>query len=91
MSVPPCERGAAVHVASSGERAVMSEEESGQLSVYQDGNCGNLVDAAFLYVTECRYPEGSNNSEKRAIRKKAAMFVVRHGVMFFKKKKKGKV
>ena len=71
------------YVASSSEHAAMSDEESGQLSVDQDGNCGYLVDAAFLYLTECRYPEGSNNSDKTAIRKKAAMFVVRHGVMFF--------
>ena len=52
----------------------------------------DLVDAAFQYITESRYPRECTEARKRAIRKKASMFVVRDGVMFFKKKKKkGKV
>ena len=49
----------------------------------------DLVDAAFVYKTELRYPRGCREARKRAIRKKASMFVVRDGVLFFKKKKKG--
>ena len=51
----------------------------------------NLVDAAYLYITESKYPRECKESRKRAIRKKAHMFVVRDGVMYFKKKKKDKV
>ena len=63
-------------------------DESGQLSVDQDGNCGYLVDAAFLYLTECRYPERSSDSDKR---KKVPIFVLRHGEIIFKNQKNGKV
>ena len=35
----------------------------------------NLVDAAYLYITESKYPRGCKESRKRAIRKKAHMFV----------------
>ena len=51
----------------------------------------DLVDSAFLYLTQFQYPNGCSDARKRAIRKKAGMFVIRDGVMFFKKKKKGKV
>ena len=47
----------------------------------------DLVDDAFLYLTESRYTEECSDLRKRAIRKKAGMFVIRNGVMFFKKKK----
>jgi hypothetical protein len=52
----------------------------------------DLVDAAFLYLTESKYPPNCSESRKRGIRKKAKMFVVyAEGVLYFKKKKKGKV
>ena len=51
----------------------------------------DLVDSAFLYLTQFQYPNGCSDARKRAIRKKAWMFIIRDGVMFFKKKKKGKV
>ena len=57
------------------------------------GNTG-LVDAAYEYLVSsdvCRYPKGCSEIRKRAIRKKAKMFIVRDGVMLFKKKKRGKV
>ena len=50
----------------------------------------DLVNAAFMYITESHYPNGCSDVRKRTIRKKAKMFVVRDGVMYFKKKKKGK-
>ena len=37
------------------------------------------------------YPEECASNRKRIIRKKSAMFTLRDGVMFFKKKKKGEV
>ena len=52
---------------------------------------GNLVQEAYVYLTERRYPIGCVDSRKRSIRKKAGKFVVRDGVLFFKKKRKGKV
>ena len=51
----------------------------------------DLADATFHYITESKYPGKCTKTKKRAIRKKAAMLVVRDGVMFFKKKKKGRV
>ena len=46
----------------------------------------SLPDAAYLYLTEQRYPEGCSDDRKRAIRKKAGMFTIKEGVMFLKKK-----
>ena len=51
----------------------------------------DLVQEAYVYLTEHRYPPGCISSRKRSIRKKAGKFVVREGEMFFKKKRKGKV
>ena len=51
----------------------------------------DLVQEAYVYLTEHRYPPGCISSWKRSIRKKAGKFVVREGEMFFKKKRKGKV
>ena len=51
----------------------------------------DLVDSAFLYLTQFQYPNGCSDARKRAIRKKAGMFIIWDGEMFFKKKKKGKV
>ena len=44
---------------------------------------GGTIDAVFLYLTESRYPSGSSDIFKRAIRRKAAM-----GVLYVQKKKK---
>ena len=47
-----------------------------------------LIDAIFLYLTEARYPSGSSDILKRAIRRKAAVCVARDGVLYVQKKKK---
>ena len=44
-----------------------------------------------LYITEQRYPSDCGQDKKRAIGEKAAMFNVRKGVLFIKKKKKSVV
>ena len=36
----------------------------------------DLVDAAFLYLSESRYPNGCSDTCKRVIKKKAGMFVI---------------
>ncbi|KAL5506423.1 hypothetical protein EMCRGX_G008055 [Ephydatia muelleri] len=46
------------------------------------------ADAVFLYLTEARYPSESSDILKRAIRRKAAVCVVRDGVLYVQKKKK---
>ena len=51
----------------------------------------DLVDEVFVYLTESRYVDGYSAVRKRAIRKKAKMCAVRDGVMYFSKKKNGKV
>ena len=66
-------------------------ELSSQLSVAEESSELDLTDAAFHYITESKYPGECTEAKKKAIRKKAAMFAVRDGVMFFKKKKKGRV
>lgn len=48
----------------------------------------DLVDAVFLYLTQKKYPSQCSNDRKRAIRRKAMVFVLHDGVLFFKKKKK---
>ena len=50
-----------------------------------------LDEAVFYYLTKQTYPDKCRKEEKRTIRKKSNMFVVRDGVMFFKKKKNGGV
>ena len=60
----------------------VSSEEGGNL---------DLVEGVYLHLTAARYPTGFTNAKKRAIRKKAQKFVVRRGVLFFKKKRKGRV
>ena len=52
---------------------------------------GDLVQEAYIYLTEHRYPQDCTYAQKRSIRKKAGKFVVRDGELFFKKKRKGKV
>ena len=44
-----------------------------------------------LYITEQRYPPDCSQDKKRAIGEKAAMFNVRKGVLFIKKKNKSVV
>ena len=44
------------------------------------------ADAVFLYLTKARYPSGSSDILKRAIRRKAAECVVRDGVLYVQKK-----
>ena len=46
------------------------------------------ADAVFLYLIEARYPSRSSDILKRAIRRKAAVCVVRDGVLYVQKKKK---
>ena len=53
-----------------------------------DDDGGKTIDAVFLYLTESRYASGSSDIFKRAIRRKAAMCVVRDGVLYVQKKKK---
>ena len=48
---------------------------------------GDLVQEAYIYLTERRYPPGSADSRKRSIRKKAGKLVVHDGEIFFKKRK----
>ena len=52
---------------------------------------GDLVQEAYIYLTEHHYPQDCTNVRKRSIRKKAGKFVVRDGELFFKKRRKGKV
>ena len=61
-------------------------EEGG--SDVEDTGTMDLVDAAYMYILEQKYPEGCTDTRKRSIRKKAKMFVIRDGVLYFKKKKK---
>ena len=51
----------------------------------------DLIEGVYLYLTESRYPQRYSVTNERAVRKKAQKFVVRHCVLFFKKKKRGKV
>ena len=68
-----------------------SLEQFGDDATSSGTNNRDLVEAVFQYLSEKRYPSGSDDTFKRIIRKKAAMFVIRRGVMYFKKKRRGKV
>ena len=46
----------------------------------------DLIQKAFVYLTDKTYPEGSTKNEKRCIRKKAEKIVVLNGVLHYKKK-----
>ena len=46
---------------------------------------GDLLDKAYIYLTEGRYPNGCKGNEKRVIRRKAAKFVTRDGELLYKK------
>ena len=52
----------------------------------------DLLDEAYLYITEGRYPDGCGADRKRTIRRKAKKFTVNsRGELFFRKKKGKKV
>ena len=46
---------------------------------------GDLLDKAYIYLTEGHYPNGCKGNEKRVIRRKAAKFVTRDGELLYKK------
>ena len=50
-----------------------------------------LLEEAYLYVTEKKYPPGCSDIHKRVIRNKSQKFVVKDGELFYKRQKKGKV
>ena len=43
-----------------------------------------LLEEAFAYRTEGKYPEGASDNKKRVIRKKANKFEVKDGELFYK-------
>ena len=45
-----------------------------------------LLQNAFVYLTDKKYPENCSKNEKRCIRKKAQTLVVKEGVLYYKKK-----
>ena len=45
-----------------------------------------LVENAYAYLTEKKYPDGCSKNEKRTIRRKAEQMAVRDGVLYYKKK-----
>ena len=63
---------------------------SNESSVESDNEV-DLVDAVYLYLTEGIYPNKCSSFRKRSIRKKSKKFIIKDGVLFFKKKKKNKV
>ena len=50
-----------------------------------------LLDEAYMYLTDKKYPPGCSDTRKRVIRRKAQRFVVDNGELFYKQQKKGKV
>ena len=94
-SVTEIEKFGAAAVLSDRDRGVIivlhQHEMSSDKKAEKSGPELDLVNAAFMYITESHYPNGCSDVRKRTIRKKAKMFVVRDGVMYFKKKKRGKV
>ena len=50
-----------------------------------------LLEEAYVYLTEKKYPSGCSDVRKRVIRKKSQKFVVKDGELFYKQQKKGKV
>ena len=69
-----------------GETRNPGKQKSLQHRLYQ-----KLSGHISLYITEQRYPPDCSQDKKRAIGEKAAMFNVRKGVLFIKKKKKSMV
>ena len=60
------------------------------LSNVDEEEQGDLLDEAYLYITEGRYPDGCGADRKRAIRRKAKKFTVNSNGELFYKNKKGK-
>ena len=50
-----------------------------------------LLEEAYVYLTEKKYPSDCSDVRKRVIRKKSQKFVVKDGELFYKQQKKGKV
>ena len=42
-----------------------------------------IIEQVFIYRTKNQYPDGANESKKRAIWKKARKFVVKDGELFY--------
>lgn len=51
---------------------------------------GDIMENAYVYLTEKRYPDGCTANTKRAIRRKASKFEVRNGELLYLKCKKMK-
>ena len=47
-----------------------------------------LLEEAYVYLTEKKYPSGCSDVRKRVIRKKSQKFVVKDGELFYKQQKK---
>ena len=58
------------------------------MSDLEEDSGPDLIDGVFYYITESKYPSGCSVGQKRTIRKKAKMFVVQDGVLYFKKRRK---
>ena len=56
----------------------------------EDDDCGDLIEKAYVYLTEKRYPDDCEKNEKRIIRKKAQKFVVQDGELQYKKSVRGR-
>ena len=80
-----------VRIAKSGPGAIFINTSSTWRFENMDDSLEQFGEAVFQYLSEKKYPSGSDDTFKRIIRKKAAMFVIREGVIYFKKKKRGKV
>ena len=50
-----------------------------------------LLEEAYMYLTDKKYPPGCSDTRKRVIRKKAKLFELNNGELFYKQQKKGKV
>lgn len=50
----------------------------------------DLIEQAYAYKSSGSYPEGCTANQKRSIRRKASMMILRNGEIFLKRKEKGK-
>ena len=50
---------------------------------------GDLLEKAYVYLTEGRYPDSCTGNDKRTIRRKAAKFAMRDGELLYKKSVRG--
>ena len=65
--------------------ALNEERETGEERDLQ------LLEEAYVYLTEKKYPSGCSDIRKRVIRKKSQKFMVKDGELYYKQQKKGKV